>query len=112
MTIRRLKSEEYPLLKNVADGFVPDPENSIAIVAEDDGEIVGRMLLVALPHIEGTWIDPRRRKGSLLAKMFRQMESEAPVPRLFAFTPTGTISGYIERLGYSKLDVEVHEKCL
>ena len=35
MTIRELKAEEFPMLKVVADGFVPDPRISVAVIAEN-----------------------------------------------------------------------------
>ena len=102
--------EDYRQLEKVQEGFVPDKSNSLVVVAKDDGEIVGRMMLVAIPHIEGTWIKESYRKGSLGVKIERRMEQEAErlgLRTLFAFAPSH-VSDYLSRLGFKKEELEVY----
>lgn len=111
-TTRRLSSEEYVILKNIADGYVPDPSNSIAIIAEENGRIIGRMLLVAMAHIEATWIHPEARGGVVGFRMERAMETEAKmagINRLLAYSPP-PLSHFMQRLGFRKLEYEILEK--
>lgn len=92
-------------MNGVEEGFVPDPDNSIAVVAEDQGKIVGRMFLVAMPHIEGTWIHPDKRNGTIAYRLEKAMSEEAKrrgIPMLLAYVPTPEVAGYMQRLGYKR----------
>ena len=113
--IRKLRDAEYPLLKGIEEGFCPDPASSLAIVAEAEGKIVGRMLLVAPAHIEGTWVAEEFRNGTTGIRMMKKMEAEARnlgLPKLFCFAEDWKIEEYLERLGYSRCKVTVWEKSI
>ena len=114
MKVRALDPAEYPRLKDIPDGFLPDPENSRVIVAEDEnGNIVGRMMLIAVAHLEGPWIAPSRRSGSLLYRMEKQMIAEAReagLKALLAFTQEDTNTSYLERLGWTRTNFTVLSK--
>jgi N-acetylglutamate synthase-like GNAT family acetyltransferase len=111
--IRKLADAEYDLLLKIEEGYRPDPASSIAVVAESDGEIVGRMLLVAPAHIEGTWIKEKFRHGTTGIRMIRFMEAEAKklgLPKIFSYADSCKTEDYLERLGYTRCRLTVWEK--
>lgn len=113
MKIERLPDEQFDCLLEIEEGFAPDPNNSIVVVARDDGEIVGRMFLLSLAHIEGTWINAQHRNGTVLLRMIKLMESEASkvgLKTIFAYAKTEKVGSYLERLGYKKTEMTVFEK--
>lgn len=104
MKVRALEPAEYSRLAAIEEGTVPDPANSIAIVAEDDaGNIVGRMLLFAVAHVERTWIAPAARSGTLGVRMERELcreATDAGLDTIYAFTTNDTHTEYMQRLGW------------
>jgi hypothetical protein len=114
LEIKVLKPEDYHLLKQAPDEFVPDPAMSVAVVAMDGERLVGKVLLVILPHVEGPWIHPDYR-GGLIAKRGHDLLAEAVkekwnITKLFAFGATEEIEGYLKRLGYTKEPLSVWSK--
>jgi hypothetical protein len=105
--IRRLHPSEFDLLKEVEDGFVPNPEASIALVAENSSRIVGRVFMVSVSHAEGIFIEPAYRGGTLFKRMMDTLEIEARaegITKMLAFSVKPEISHYIERrCGYQRL---------
>ena len=117
MTILRvLPAEEYPRLLSVADGICPKPEISRVLIAEQDGEIVGRTMLLAPAHIEGTWLREDRRNGSLGKRLLDRIEAEAKecgMSTLFAYAEIGTKTGdYLTRLGFTLCNFSVYQKLI
>jgi N-acetylglutamate synthase-like GNAT family acetyltransferase len=113
--IRKLADAEYDLLLKVEEGYRPDPASSLAVVADVGGEIVGRMLLVAPAHIEGTWVKEEYRNGTTGIRMMRFMEAEARklgLPKIFSYADSWKIEEYLERLGYTRCKLTVWEKKL
>lgn len=53
------------------------PADARVIVVEDDGEIVGCWSLFPLVHVEGVWIDPKHRGGSVARRLLSRMRAEA-----------------------------------
>ena len=114
-TIHKLEASEYDILAHVEDGTQPDPAGSIALVAEDECSIVGRMLLICPAHIEGTWVHEDYRKGLTGYRLMRRMEDEAKgigLKKIFAYAEHGDVENYLERLGYKQCKVTVWEKDL
>lgn len=110
--IRRLHPSEFDLLKQVGDGFCPDPEHSIALVGENSQKIVARIFLIPLSHIEGTFIEAPWRGGVLLKRLFETLELEARaegLTKLMAYIAPENET-YIERLGYKKMPITVWSK--
>jgi len=106
MEIRRLKSEEYAILKGIADGIVPDPRSSIALVAEDGGEPVGRMFVVCPAHMEGTWVLGGQRLGVIGKRLFERLQAEvvaSGLTQLMAYSTTGAHDSYLHRLGFERM---------
>ena len=116
MVIRTLPAVEYSRLASVADGIVPSAEDSVVIVAENDaGEIVGRMMLVDVPHIEGTWVAPEARGGSVgfrLEKAACDAARDIGLKNTFAFVTSADHAGYLRRLGWEDAGYMVLTKSL
>lgn len=113
MIVERLPDTEFEALTKIDDGYMPDPATSIVIVAKECGEIVGRMMLLSLVHIEGTWISESHRSGRVLVKMMKEMEKQAHqagVRTLFAYSGDDKVSDYLVRLGYKKTPLVIFEK--
>lgn len=111
--IRKLEDSEYPLLLGVEEGYCPDPKSSLAVVAEEGGNIIGRMLLISPAHIEGTWVAEGYRKGTTGIRIMKFMEAEARkigLTKLFSYAETPEIEDYLGRLDYKKCNVTVWAK--
>jgi len=111
--VRKLEEAEFDLLLKVEEGYRPDPRYSIAVVAESEGQIVGRMLLISPAHIEGTWVAESFRKGTTGIRMMRFMENEAKaigLEKILAYAESDEVANYLSRLGYSQRKVTVWEK--
>lgn len=115
VTISRLEASEFYLLAGVYDKVAPDPDCSIALLARDGDEIVGRVFLVTPTHVEGPWVREDHR-GSPLAKRLMQHAAEAAkscgIRTLFAYAATDQLADYLSRLGYKKEPYTVWSKGL
>jgi hypothetical protein len=112
--IRVLQPNEYDLLKQAPDEFIPDPYRSVAVAAFDGDKLVGKTLMVIIPHIEGPWIHPDYR-GGLIARRGHDLLAEAAkekwnITKLFAFGATTDIEHYLFRLGYKRELLSVWSK--
>lgn len=113
--IRRLHPSEFDLLKGYADGFCPDAEKSVALVAENDTHIIGRIFLMAPVHIEGPHVDRAWRGGTVFKRLVDAIEIEARaegISKVFCFAKDDQMADYIERLGYKPSQLTVYEKVL
>ena len=113
ITVERLPDEEFDALLKVEEGYRPDPEKSVAVVAKQDGQIIGRMMLINLAHVEAAWINERFRSGSLLEHMTREIEKQAlqiGIKTLFVYSETDEMDSYIGRLGYDRSPLRVFRK--
>lgn len=92
------------------------PEDSLHVISRDEnGELQARMSLVALPHIEGTWLAEPLRGTTAGAKLLSRMEREVKErgsTHVFAFVRDGDdhIDDYLERCGYEPYPVHVYFK--
>ena len=113
--ILQLEKSEFPILRTIEEGYCPDPNSSIALIAKDGDEIVARMLLIAPAHIEGTWIKESHRGGAIFFRLMSQMEicaKRAGMKKVFAYIAAPEIEDYVGRLGYSRVPVTVWGKDL
>ncbi len=111
--IRELEKSEYARLAQVSEGCIPNPETSSVIIAEQDGKIVGRMFLVCMPYIEGTWISPDARNGTCGMRLLHGMEAKVRslgVKMLLAYAPDAHIEDYLSRIGFQRKPVTVWGK--
>ena len=113
ITVERLPEEEYEALVSVEEGYVPDPKASIVVVAKFDGQIIGRVMLIGVKHVEGAWINEQYRGGTVLERMTQEIEKharEAGIKTVFVYSQTSEMDGYIERLGYERSPLRVFRK--
>lgn len=111
--ITRLAPDKYPLLKGIYDGFVPDPKHSIALIATEAEEIVGRVFLLEPVHLEGPWVKESRRGSTIGKRLIESAEEEAKrvgITKLFAYAVDATMADYLERLGFQRNDWIVYTK--
>ncbi len=94
----------------------PDSAKAITIIAEDErGNIVGRILLVGVIHLEGIFVEPRWRGSTVMARLVEEAEREAKelgLTQVLAFGASPEMEGYIQRLGYNLLPFTIWEKKL
>jgi len=92
------------------------PDDSLHVISRDtDGQLIARMSLVAVPHVEGTWIDESLRGSTAGARLLARMEQEVKDlgrTHLFAFVKHDDedIASYLERCGYKKYPLWVYAK--
>lgn len=111
--MRKLDESEYPRLAHVAEGYIPPADRSIVMIAENDGEITGRIILVSPTHIEGPWIRDDKRCGVIGMRLIEAAEREAKkigIRTLFAYAVSSEIEDYLGRLGFGKKDLTVWSK--
>ena len=94
----------------------PDPAKAITIIAEDErGNIVGRIMLVGVMHVEGIFVDPKWRGSTVMQRLVEEAEREARelgLTQVLAFGASKEMEGYIERLGYNLMPFSIWEKKL
>lgn len=84
------------------------PDDSLHVISlGDDGRLLARVGLIALPHVEGTWVDESLRGTPAAARMLRRMEIEVKKlgrTHLYAFShdEQPEVAQYLERFGYTK----------
>jgi len=93
------------------------PDSTIIYALDENNEVVARMGLVILPHIEGTWIREDKRNGLNAKRLMDQMENyliETGRGGAFAFIESSNeeLKGYMERLGFTELPLKVYFKNL
>ena len=113
-TLRVLDPSERHLAKD--PGNVPWPEDCLIVAAFDDQDVlVGRMALIAIAHIEGTWVAPEYRGTTLTLRMIQRMESEIRKlgrTHVFAYIPKEDtkLLEYAEKIGYQEFPCKVYVK--
>lgn len=113
IVVERLNPSEWDLLKIGGEGFFPDPEHSVAVVARNNSQIIGRSFLVPLVHVEGTHIETPWRNGSVLKQLLDGIEVEARaegLKKLFAYSKTLMVDSYLERLKYKHEAMKIFGK--
>lgn len=92
------------------------PDDSLHVISRRaDGSLQARMSLIAMPHVEGTWIDESLRGTTAGARLLARMEKEVRElgrTHLFAFVKHDDphIAGYLERSGYVRYPFWVYVK--
>lgn len=113
ISIQKLEAKDYVVLAGIFDGFQPDAKTSITLLARDGQDVVGRIFLLAPTHIEGPWIRPDWRYGTLAKRLVASAETEARkcgITTLFAYGMDKEIEGYLQRLGFSQKPMTVWSK--
>lgn len=114
MEVRVLEANEYDKLKDTPVGEVFTPDNSIVIVVEDaNGKVVGRMALLNLIHLEGTWIEEGKRNGLILHKLEEALLAKAKecgLKYIHTYAPTLMHEDLLQRAGWERLPFSVWAK--
>ncbi len=109
ITVKVLTGDELANIQQ-PDGL-PYIKDSLWVVAIDrKGTMVGRTGLVSLNHVEGTWVSPDYRNGTLGWRLIRTLEKEAKdlgLTNVLAYSPDAIpeVGQYLERMGYTKIPV-------
>ncbi len=75
MTIRELPAAEWSRLETLTPILCVLPSNARILVAEDEtGAIIGHIAEFAAWHIDGLWIDPAHRDGSVWRRLLHQVQ--------------------------------------
>jgi len=105
MKIKFLEPNEYHKLDGIdGAGFTPD-NSLVAVAVDDDDKVIGRMAIVQLPHLEGSWVAPAHRGstvGARLEKTCVNKLKELGAATVIGFAPDDTLELYLKRLGYTK----------
>lgn len=115
MEIRLLQPDEVALAEAV-DGITLPP-GTLVIGALNDGKLVGRITLMSLIHLEGTWVDEAYRGGSTAARLVKRAEevlAGGGVTSAWAYTPDAQpeVGDYLKRFGYSRMPLTIYQKFL
>lgn len=114
MQVRLLKPNEYELLKQAPDKFVPDPRLSLVVAATSGDKLIGRICVLPVCHVEGAWIKRKHRGNTIGFRMHKKLSEEASrlwnLGKLIAFAVDSEMEDYLNRLGYKKSPMTVWEK--
>jgi GNAT superfamily N-acetyltransferase len=115
LEIRTLNAAEIAQAEAI-DG-IDMPDGTLFIGAIEDGEIVGRIMMLSLVHLEGTWVHERYRGGTLAARLVKKAEEglrTLGVTHVIAYTPESNpkIGEYMQRFGYTRFPVTTWQKPL
>lgn len=111
--VERLHPSEFDLLHSIDDGFQPDPEKSIVVVARNESRIIGRIALVAPTHVEAIFVERAWRNSPVFKRLVDAVEMEARaegIKTLLAYAVNDQMADYISRLGYTKMPLQVYGK--
>lgn len=101
-------------------GATPDdpvifPKEFQIIAAFDDKGLAGRIMMCALPHMEGTWVREDKRGSRVALHLVRMMEqfiSYIGNTHAWAFVQESDteVADYMARIGYTKIPLTVWTK--
>jgi N-acetylglutamate synthase-like GNAT family acetyltransferase len=91
------------------------PVDSIVMYTYEGEQIVGRMGLMSIKFIEGTYIAPDNRNGRLLLQMMTQMEGVIKYlgnthAMALSYDEQPQVSDYLKRLGFERFPVTMFDK--
>lgn len=98
------------------NGITEWPADTVGVLAiEDEKVVVGQTSILNLPIIEGTIVVESKRGTSLLYRLIKRVEElylELGKTYSWAMAATPEVEDYLERLGYSKVQVTLYCKNL
>lgn len=117
LSYRLLKPEEFHRLKFIFEprGLpLPDPSIERVAVAEENGQIVGMMILRLLPLADGLWVEPQHRGGAIdyneLFNIVEEPVSAIPGARCYTLISGKHTERIAESAGYKPVNMRVFEK--
>lgn len=108
MTYRRLQISEWDRITEIFKAEFGEPQpsatNSVIVIAEDHGEIVGIVTLQMIMHVEPVWVKSTWRGRWVLQGMLREVSRQFPTLSLaFAFVKTTWMCMLLNTLGLEEL---------
>jgi hypothetical protein len=106
ITIQRLHPVQWDILSGIDDGYSPDPSETKAIVARNGTHVLARLFAMRPWHVEGIFVEPEYRGGTLFKDMMSAMEVELKsegVKLALAYSVRPEIGHYIQRNCHYKL---------
>ena|ERR1044071_5470184 len=96
---------------------LPFPSDARVLYIFEDNQIIGRLALLNVLHIEGAWIREDKRNGLILSKLFDHIEvelknEERTSALSFARENDEDVINYMKRIGYEQLPFKVFLKPL
>ena len=117
LSYRLLKPDEFHRLKFIFEPRnlpLPDPLIERVAVAEEDGQIVGMMILRYLPIADGLWVEPQHRGGAIdyneLLNIVEEPVRAVPGARCYALVSGKHTERIAENAGYKPVNMRVFEK--
>lgn len=117
MEIRVIKADEWEKIRGVFEqegGKLPNPHFSTAIVAEDEGEIVGFWCLELVPHAGPLYVSPiYRGKGlhkELMAEMEKKLMNHQRGTGFYVFSDTERTDHICEQAGMKEMGWKVWKR--
>lgn len=113
MITHQLLLKDWHRLKELDDeGMNLDklhPTNSIVIICEDNGEILGLAALVLVTHLEPVWVRPDKRGRGVFQRLISHIHSKFPqLDGVVSHTSNPRVAGLMEAYGLLHLvDVKV-----
>lgn len=98
---------------STSDFLIERGERKIQIRAMQGEKEAGHLSVLSPLHIEGAWIEPEFRGGTILRDLVMIAEAEIKqlgADRVFAFAIDEEKADYLERLGYEKHEWTVWSK--
>lgn len=94
------------------------PVDTLISYAIEDGKVIGRMAIMSLQVVEGTWVDPEKRSTSLAYRMMKQLEAvqKQALGRTHSlalvYDEQPEVGEYLQRVGFKRFPVTLYEKSL
>lgn len=116
MKIEVLNPEQYSELAGIEEGFIPPWDNGVVFVARDDaGKIIGRSMILFVPHIEGTWVHPDHRGSTIAYRLIRAVGkslAKSGAGMMLAYSQDVKVDDYLKRIGFELLPIKVFRKAV
>jgi hypothetical protein len=101
--------------KEVDPDGIEWPDTAVVIYAFEGDEVVGRIGVMDISHLEGMWLAEHKRSGTLGVRLMSAAEDllrsiGRTHAMAFAHNSSPEVAGYLERLGYSELPVSTFTK--
>jgi Predicted acetyltransferase len=83
------------------------PGDTRVLYVFENGQLIARSSIMSVPMIEGTWIKPEHRNGTLAVRIIKEVERhylENGEEAAMAFAPADQpeVAEYLKRLGYEE----------
>ena len=113
MELKVLGPQDYNMLKGTPGEELLTQDNSVVIIAEEDGKVIGHLALINLIHMEGAWVDPSRRSEAVIQRLEEAVlakAKESGLKYVHVYAPTVEHETFFQRRGWERLPLSVWAK--